>query len=114
MRSERSGNPDAPFMDHNLYSDWTEEESNKLYADLSGDLYNVEDDIPIIYDDEEEDLDDDRRHLAGKKMREKDISFDSNVLGPVQNQGNCGSCWAFGLLTPLEAAVALKTDMPWR
>ena len=75
MESERSGNQDAPYMDHNMFSDWTEDELRKLNGVLESIPYNPEDDIKI-----KEDLDDERRHL---KYMENDISYSTDVLGPV-------------------------------
>ncbi len=33
---------------------------------------------------------------------------DHGGVTPVQNQGSCGSCWAFGTVAPLESAILIK------
>lgn len=34
----------------------------------------------------------------------------NNVLNPVRNQGACGSCWAFSVVSVVESRYALKTN----
>jgi C1A family cysteine protease len=36
-----------------------------------------------------------------------------NWLGPVMNQGNCGSCVAFSTVATLEARTSIASGMPW-
>jgi len=66
--------------------------------------FNVEEDEPIEADD--------RRHLAD--FNEQEVYWGKEIVGPVLNQGACGSCWAFSALAPLEAAIAIKTGEPWK
>lgn len=36
-----------------------------------------------------------------------------NWLGPVMNQGNCGSCVAFSAIATLEAQTTISSGLPW-
>jgi len=35
-----------------------------------------------------------------------------NVVSPVQDQGQCGSCWTFSTIAVIESAYAIKTGKP--
>ncbi|KRX07130.1 hypothetical protein PPERSA_09344 [Pseudocohnilembus persalinus] len=53
--------------------------------------------------------------LAKKTVTRTNVPDELNwatkgVVAPVQNQGNCGSCWAFGAVSQLETLNAIKND----
>jgi len=50
--------------------------------------------------------------LMAKLPRDIPTDFDwrdKNVVSPVQNQGDCGSCWAFSTASAIESATAVKS-----
>jgi len=57
--------------------------------------------------------DDDKqvRHEFGTSRDDLPVAFDWRILGsvtPVQDQGQCGSCWAFSAVAPVESAILIK------
>ena len=98
VRKLRKEHPNMKFA-LNYLSDWTEDEKkNLLGADLS-------------------DYDESRRlealaePAADRKLQSaipRVNWIERNHVGPVKNQGQCGSCWSFNATTVLEAVKSIK------
>lgn len=86
-------------MDHNQYSDLSDSEREHMMLGYRAPPSDEVDDSAQIDDDE-------RRRL--KTLKDKKINYGPRFMGPVQNQGQCGSCWAFASQTPLEGTLVKK------
>ena len=69
-----SGNPTAPFMDHNIYSDWDDDEKNHALLGL-----RIPDDAEVRVSAEIDE--DEKRRLA--KLKDKKINYGTRIMGPV-------------------------------
>jgi cathepsin L len=80
---------------HNKFSDWTPLEKEHLLG-----LKNM----PMPAFDEAEVVEDVEFNVAN------DIDWRSQgKVGPVRDQGQCGSCWAFAAIGTIEPSWAIKT-----
>jgi len=102
-RAEAVRRGDQPWQGVNQFTDMTREEflqsgrvmKNKLQADARSCLAHG---VTADY--------------SGINYQDIPASFDwrtKNVVNPVQDQGQCGSCWTFSTIAVIESAWAIKT-----
>ena len=80
---------------HNKFSDWTQEEKDKLLG-----LKNVQ--LPEVFEVADE--------VDTANLPESVDWREEGKVSPVKDQGNCGSCWAFSTIEAVESALAIATD----
>ena len=79
---------------HNMFSTMTEEEKTKMFGRIPVSTQNMGGNATELSTDTIPDAVDWRSQ---------------GVVNPVQNQGQCGSCWAFSSTAAIESAHAIKT-----
>jgi C1A family cysteine protease len=82
-------------LDINKFSSISHDEFSKYYKGYNAN-YEVERTIPNI--------------TAETIPDSWDWRDQGNVVAPVKNQGQCGSCWAFSAVGALESQVRMKTN----
>lgn len=92
LKAEASYDPDAAYMDHNMFSDLTYDEMLKTFIGSSADM-EPEDELDLTDLDSDSDSSDDESHgrrleqNESGRFREKQIYYDESYVGPVRYQG---------------------------
>uniref|UniRef100_A0A7S3IN75 Uncharacterized protein n=1 Tax=Strombidium inclinatum TaxID=197538 RepID=A0A7S3IN75_9SPIT len=93
--NESNANPEHTFVSgHNKFSTWTQDEFKKMLGKKPELATKAKKYAPVTDEAVPDSVD---------WRQEEDI------VSPIQDQGQCGSCWAFSTTAAVESAHALKT-----
>ena len=95
VTNHNSQNGISYHLGMNMFSDLTTEEFNEMFlGDNGGEEVYPEGEV---------------RHVEQSVSAVTPIDWrDKGVVGPVKNQGKCGSCWSFSTAGPIEEHYAIK------